>query len=129
MSYLALVVLMILIFKGSYALLFVAEVFQHIYFHYFIIDDLPYNYSNFLLNLKYLNFQFLPNVFLPLIPSNYASSVSPTKYTNAIIDTTFFISSGHYFILIIFYVIWALVISLLKNKTINKFHRVRRFAK
>ena len=38
LSYLALVILIILLFKGSYPLLFVTEVFQHVYFHYFLIE-------------------------------------------------------------------------------------------
>lgn len=36
-SYLALAILVILLFKGSYPLLLAFEVFQNIYFHYFII--------------------------------------------------------------------------------------------
>ena len=36
-SYLSLAILLILLFKGSYPLLFAFEVFQNIYFHYFII--------------------------------------------------------------------------------------------
>lgn len=44
-------------------------------------------------------------------------------------QTTFFISSGHYFTLIIFYLAWALLVALLKNKTINKFYTIRRFFK
>lgn len=47
----------------------------------------------------------------------------------AIIDITFFISSGQYMIIIIFYAAWAFAIVLLKNKSINKFDRLRKFAK
>lgn len=103
--------------------------FQNIYFHYFIIADLPFNYSNFLLNLKFLNFQFLPSLFNLMIPSTYASALTPQKYKPAITDTTFFISSGHYFLVIAFYVAWALVIALLKSKQINRFKKLRRFAR
>jgi hypothetical protein len=69
MSWIALILLLILLFKGAYPLLLVTEVFQHIYFHYFVIEDLPYNYSNFLINLKSLNFQFLPNILNLVVPS------------------------------------------------------------
>ena len=128
-SYLALALLVILLFKGSYPLLLVFEVFQMIYFHYFIIVDLPYNFSNFLLNLKYLNFQFLPSLFNLMIPSTFVSTATPQKFKQAITDTTFFISSGHYFLVIAFYVGWAMLIVLLKNKQINRFRKLRRFAK
>jgi hypothetical protein len=128
-SYIALAILLILLFKGSYPLMLVFEVFQNIYFHYFIIAELPYNFSNFLLNLKYLNFQFLPSLFNYMIPSTYISAATPQKFIVAITDTTFFISSGHYFLVIAFYVLWALVIALLKNKQLNKFRKLRRFAK
>lgn len=129
MSWVALVLLIILLFKGAYPLLLVSEVFQHVYFHYFLIDDLPYNYSGFLLNLKYLNFQFLPNLLNLAIPSTYSSPATPIKFEAAITDTTFFISSGQYITLILFYVLWAIVISLFKNRTLNKFVTIRRFAK
>ena len=46
-----------------------------------------------------------------------------------IADATFFISSGQYMMIIIFYASWALIISLLKNKGVNKFKRLRKFAK
>lgn len=39
------------------------------------------------------------------------------------------ISSGHYFIVIMFYAGWALAVALLKNRGINKWNRLRRFAK
>ncbi len=128
-SYIALFVLLILLFKGAYPLLLVTEVFQHIYFHYFLVEDLPYNYSNFLLKLNYLNFQFLPNMFISFVPSNYVSTATPTKFKDAIGQTTFFISSGHYFTLIIIYIGLSLLIALLKNKSINKFYKIRRFFK
>jgi len=76
-SYVALAIIVILLFKGSYPLLFVFEVFQNVYFHYFIIAELPYNFSNYLLNLKYLNFQFLPSLFNLMIPSDYSSPATP----------------------------------------------------
>lgn len=79
-SYLALAILLILLFKGSYPLLLAFEVFQNIYFHYFIIAELPYNFSNFLLNIKYLNFQFLPSLFMLMIPSTYVSTATPQKF-------------------------------------------------
>jgi hypothetical protein len=72
-SLVALVTLGILIFKGAYPLLLVTEVFQMIYFHYFLIEELPYNYSNFLLKLAKLNFQFLPNFLTSFVPENYAT--------------------------------------------------------
>lgn len=128
-SYIALAILLILMFKGSYPLLLVFEVFQTVYFHYFIIEDLPYNFSQFLLNLKYLNFQFLPSLFQLMIPDTYESEATPQKFKSAITDTTFFISAGHYFLVIAFYVLWALLIALLKNKTLSRFRKVRRFAR
>ncbi len=36
-SYLALAILLVLLFKGAYPLLLVFEVFQMIYFHYFVV--------------------------------------------------------------------------------------------
>lgn len=118
-----------MLFKGAYPLLLVTEVFQHIYFHYFLIEDLPYNFSNFLLKLNFLNFQFLPNLFTSFVPSSYVSPVTPTKFKEAVGQTTFLISSGHYFTLIIFYMAFALAVTILKNKKINKFNTVRRFFK
>ena len=53
----------------------------------------------------------------------------PVYWTQIIPDTVFFISSGHYIIIILSYAIWVVLISLLKNRTINKFHKLRRFAK
>lgn len=44
-SYVALGILLVLLFRGSYPLLMVVEVFQTIYFHYFLVIDLPFNFS------------------------------------------------------------------------------------
>ena len=128
LSYLALAILLILLFKGSYPLLLTFEVFQNLYFHYFIIEELPYNFSNFLLSLKYLNFQFLPSLFVLFIPSDYESDATPQKFKLAITDTTFFISAGHYFLVIAFYLLWIITIAILKNKQICKFRKIRKFA-
>lgn len=56
LSWVALAVMAILIFKGSYPLLIASEVFQMVLYHYFIAIELPYNYSNFLIGLQALNF-------------------------------------------------------------------------
>lgn len=79
--------------------------------------------------MKNINFQFLPNIFKSTIPEDYSSTVTPSTYVLAIGDTTFLISCGHYFMILIFYASWALLISLLKNRGINKWARLRRFAK
>ena len=129
MSWISLVIMAILLFKGSYTLLLAAEVFQMIYFHYFVNQTLPYNFSSFLLKLKPLNFQFLPNPMNSTIPFNYKSPATPSTYVLAVTDTTFFISCGQYFLVLAFYIGWALLIALLKNKGINKWNRLRRFAK
>jgi len=100
-----------------------------VYFHYFINEILPYNFSNFLINLKYLNFQFLPNPFALVVPASYSSPASLSTFSLAVQDSTFFISCGQYFVLLLFYLGWALLISLLKNRTLNKFVKLRRFAK
>lgn len=100
-----------------------------VYFHYFVNMNLPYQFSNFLLNLKYLNFQFLPNPLASTVPDNYVSPATPDTYVLAVTDTTFFISCGHYFLILLFYSGWAVLIALLKNKGINKWDRLRRFAK
>ena len=92
-------------------------------------QTLPYNFSNFLINLKYLNFQFLPNPFSSTVPANFISPATPTTYILAIGDTTFLISCGHYFLVLAFYAGWALLIALLKNRTINKWDRLRRFSR
>lgn len=129
LSYIALAILLILLFKGSYPLLLVFEVFQTVYFHFFIIEELPYNFSEFLVNLRYLNFQFLPSLFNLVIPSDFSSPATPVKFTKAIEDTTFFISAGHYFIVIIFYLVWSLAVFVFKSKKINKFRKLRRICK
>ena len=129
LSWISLVIMFILIFKGSYALLLATEVFQMVYFHYFVNKTLPYNFSNFLINLKFLNFQFLPNPFLSTVPDNYSSPATPTTFVLAITDTTFFISCGHYFFILAFYALWSLSVSLLKNKGLNRWDKLRRFCK
>lgn len=129
LSWVALTVMIILMFKGSYALLLACEVFQMVLYHYFISIELPYNYSNFLVGLNALNFQFLPNIFASLVPSTYKSATTPVYYTQMVTDATFFLSSGQYFMIIIFYIAWATIIALLKNKGINKYRRLRKFAK
>ena len=121
--------MLVLIFKGSYALLLASEVFQMVYFHYFMNQTLPYNFSNFLLNLKYLNFQFLPNPFASTIPDNYSSSATPTTFVLAITDTTFLISCGHYFLILAFYALWATAVAFFKNKGLNKWDKLRRFCR
>jgi hypothetical protein len=129
LSWISLVIMVILLFKGSYSLLLATEVFQMVYFHYFVNQTLPYNFSSFLLNLKYLNFQFLPNPLASTAPENFVSPATPSTYVLAITDTTFFISCGHYFLILGFYAAWAILIALLKNKGINKWNKLRRFAK
>jgi hypothetical protein len=129
LSWISLAIMLVLLFKGSYTLLLTSEVFQMVYFHYFMNQTLPYNFSSFLLNLKYLNFQFLPNPFSGTVPANYQSPATPTTYVLAITDTTFFISCGHYFLVLAFYAGWALLVSLLKNKGLNKWARLRRLCR
>lgn len=63
-----------------------------------------------------------------MIPADYISSATPQKFKVAITDTTFFISAGHYFLVIAFYVGWTLSIALLKNKQLNRFRKIRKFA-
>jgi len=53
----------------------------------------------------------------------------PLYWTQMIPDTVFFISCGQYLIIIMSYAAWVILIALLKNRTINKFNRLRRFAK
>jgi hypothetical protein len=78
LSWLALAILFVLMIKGSYAMLFVVEVFQIVYFHIFIQGGLPYNYKSFLSSLSYLNFQFLPNIFKDrVVPAGFISSATP----------------------------------------------------
>lgn len=71
----------------------------------------------------------MPNIFNSIVPVSYVSPASPIKFESAITDTTFFVSSGHYITLILFYIVWAVTISLLKNRTLNKFITIRRYAK
>ena len=63
------------------------------------------------------------------IPDDFISEATPHKFKAAITDTTFFVSTGHYFCVIGFYIVWALVISLLQNKSLNKVRKLRRFCK
>ena len=55
-GWVALVVMGILLFKGSYPLLIACEVFQMVLYHFFVSIELPYNYSNMLVGLDVLNF-------------------------------------------------------------------------
>lgn len=100
-----------------------------IFFHYFIFIELPYNFSNFLIGLKAFDFFFLPNILKDLVPSQFVSPDIPTYWTQIIPDTVFFISSGQFLIIIIGYLSWAVLITILKNRTVNKFNKLRRFAK
>ena len=63
-----------------------------------------------------------------MIPSTFVSPATPQKFKVAIVDTTFFISAGQYFLVIAFYVAWTLCITLLKNRKLNRFRKLRRFA-
>lgn len=59
-------------------MLILIEVFQHIYFHVFILGDLPYNFRAFLIKLSPLNFQFVPNILNKLIvPSGFTTKITP----------------------------------------------------
>jgi hypothetical protein len=98
-------------------------------YHYFIGIELPYNFSNFLTGLSALNFDFLPNIVSNVVPSGYQSVTTPTYYVQMVPDVTFFLSSGQYFMIVILYVVWALLISLLKNKGINKYRALRKYTK
>lgn len=129
LSWISLVFMCILIFKGSYALLLTSEVFQMIYFHYFVSQTLPYNFSSYLLQLKNVNFQFLPNPLANTAPANFVSPATPDNYVLAVTDSTFFISCGHYLFVLAFYALWAVLVALLKNKGINKWDRFRRFCR
>lgn len=61
------------------------------------------------------------------MPSTFRSPATPYKFEEAITDTTFFVSAGHYYFVIIFYVAWAGVVLLLKTKKINsRFRKVRK---
>jgi len=88
---------------------------------------MPYNFSNFLINLQPTNFQFLPNPFQTLIPAGFISDKSLPHFELAVKDATFLISSGHYFIVIGCYAVWAILVALLQNKTVNRWPRFRRF--
>lgn len=105
------------------------EVFQMLIYHYFIAIELPYNFSYFLIGLNALNFQFLPNILSSMVPPSYTSITTPTYFVKFITDTTFFVSSGQYMMVLIIYASFAILISLLKNKGINKFRKLRKFAK
>lgn len=105
------------------------EVFQMIMYHYFLVIQLPYNYSNFLIGLNAFNFQFFPNILQSSVPAGYVTPNMPTYYTLMIPDTAFFISSGQYIMIVILYLGWALMISLLKNKGINKWRPLRKYCK
>lgn len=63
------------------------------------------------------------------MPVAYQSATTPTYYLQMIPDTTFLVSSGQYFLIILVYAIWAILISILKNKGINKYRTLRKFAK
>lgn len=98
-------------------------------YHYFIAIELPYNFSNFLIGLSPLNFSFLPNILQSQVPAGYASPKVPTYYTLMVTDTAFFISSGQYMLIPICYAVWALCVSLLRNKGLNKWRWLRRVCK
>lgn len=55
LAWFAVAILLVLMLKGSYPMLFVLEVFQIVYFHAFIIASLPYNFQTFVGNLSILN--------------------------------------------------------------------------
>jgi hypothetical protein len=48
--------MMLMLFRGSYALMMAIEVFQMVFFHYFVGIALPYNFSNFLIGLSAVDF-------------------------------------------------------------------------
>lgn len=127
-GWVAIVIMAILLFKGSYPLLIACEVFQMVLYHFFVSIELPYNYSNMLIGLDVLNFEFMPNMVASLVPSTYESAVTPTYFKGMIDATTFFISSGQYLFLLLCYASWAIIISVLKNKGINKWRKLRRLA-
>lgn len=56
LSWVALSVMMLMLFRGSYALMMAIEVFQMVFFHYFVGIALPYNFSNFLIGLSAVDF-------------------------------------------------------------------------
>lgn len=71
----------------------------------------------------------MPNMVASIIPATYQSAVTPTYFKGMIDSTTFFVSSGQYFFLLLCYASWAILISILKNKGINKWRKLRKFAK
>lgn len=130
LGWFALTILLLLMLKGSYPMLFVVEVFQIVYFHVFIIANLPYNFSTFLSKLSILNFQFLPNIFsLYVVPSSWASDATPLQYKTTIKEITFMISVGHYFTLLLIYLGVGLVFAILKEKVFKCCDKLRVFAK
>jgi hypothetical protein len=98
-------------------------------YHFFVSFELPYNYSNMLVGLDVLNFKFMPNMVASLVPTTFESAVTPAYFTGMIDSTTFFISSGQYLFLLLCYASWAILISILKNKGVNKWRKLRKFAK
>lgn len=85
LAWFALAILLVLMLKGSYPMLFVLEVFQIVYFHIFIVASLPYNFSTFLTKLSILNFQFLPNIFkLFVVPTDWISPATPLQYKTVV---------------------------------------------
>ena len=130
LGWFALAILLVLMLKGSYPMLFVLEVFQIVYFHIFIIAGLPYNFTTFLTKLSILNFQFLPNLFkLYVVPSDWVSTATPLQYKIVVGEITFMVSAGHYITLLIIYLVIGLLISLFKEKLCKCCERVRIFAK
>jgi len=67
-------------------------------------------------------------LFWSIIPENYESTATPQKFKTAINDTTFFISAGHYFAVIAFYLGWTILIAITKNRQICRFRKIRKFA-
>jgi hypothetical protein len=82
-----------------------------------------------LVGLDVLNFKFMPNMVASLVPTTFESAVTPAYFTGMIDSTTFFISSGQYLFLLLCYASWAILISILKNKGVNKWRKLRKFAK
>jgi hypothetical protein len=121
--------MLLLLFRGSYTLLLACEVFQMVLYHYFVAIPLPYNYSNFLVGLNALNFQFLPNIVQSSVPSTYITPNVPTYYSLMVTDTAFFVSSGQYILIVVLYIGWALAVSLLKNKGLNQWRALRKFCR
>lgn len=117
LAWFALAILLVLMLKGSYPMLFVLEVFQIVYFHAFILASLPYNFQTFVGNLSVLNFSFLPNVFkIAVVPSDHTSSTTPLQYKTLIGEITFMVSAGQYFTLLMIYLVIAIIFAILKEK-------------